>query len=82
MARYIAKNGSVVLPYDGAYVTITDVDTDTKAGAKLFKQLGKAGVEEHFVLDPGHDEFTRPDKPAKRVESATAAPGEKRGAKK
>jgi hypothetical protein len=81
MARYKAKQGSVVLPFDGAYVTVTEVDTDTKAGAKLFKDIGKAAVEEHFVLDAGTTMFTRPDRKGK-VEAATAAPGEKRGAKK
>jgi hypothetical protein len=78
--RYKAKQGAVVLPFEGELVTVTEVDTDTKAGAKLFKDIGKAAVEEHFELDVGTTQFTRPDKPAKRgkVESATAKPGEKR----
>ena len=76
--RYRAKNGSVVLPFNGAPTTIKAVDTDSKDGAALFKQIGKAAVEEHFEIDLGDDQFTR----VKGVEQATAAPGEKRGAKR
>jgi hypothetical protein len=82
MARYKAKAGSVVLPFEGAPVTVTTVDTDSKDGAALFKAIGKAAVEEHFVLDVGDDQFTRVGKKDKPVEQATASPGEKRTTKK
>lgn len=77
--RYKAKAGAVVLPFEGELVTVTEVDTDTKAGEKLFKSIGKAAVEEHFELDVGTTQFTRPDKKGSKIEQATAAPGEKRG---
>ena len=81
MARYRAKH-AFGINFEGENVTVgagDEVDTDTKAGAKLFKQLGSAGQEEHLEPYVGQGQFARPDPKAdKPVESATAAPGEKR----
>jgi hypothetical protein len=81
MASYKAKHAFGV-QFDGAFVTIQAgeaIEPDiNKAAAKLLKQLGKAGVEEHFEPNVGTGQFSRPDKRGKSVEQATAAPGEKR----
>jgi hypothetical protein len=84
MARYRAKQ-AFGINFEGENVTVgagDEVDTDTKAGAALFKQLGKAGQEEHLEPYVGQGQFARPDKKAREVESATSAPGEKRATKK
>jgi hypothetical protein len=72
--RYEAKHAFGV-EFEGAFITIpekTVVSTGSKDGAKLLKQLGKAGVEEHFKEFEGFGPWD--------VEQATAGPGEKRGA--
>jgi hypothetical protein len=58
--------------YKGEFITIA-ADELVPAGHALLKQLGSKAVEEHF--EPVTS-FGRWDK----VEQATAAPGEKRGA--
>ena len=58
--------GEQITVHTGEVVSSTNDD-----GARLLKQLGKAGVEEHFEV---FTQFGRWD-----VESASAAPGEKRG---
>ena len=73
--RYRAKHDFGV-SFDGEQITIHTgevVNTANRNGAALLKQLGKAGVEEHF------EEFTSFG--PWDVEQATAAPGEKRGGK-
>ena len=79
--RYKAKQAFGV-QFEGEFVTISageEVDTDTKAGAALVKQLGKDAVAEHFEDYVGTGQFARPDQP---VEQATAEPGEKRTTKR
>ena len=81
MARYRAKQAFGV-QFKGEFVTVAageEIDTDTKAGAALIKQLGDEAVEEHLEPYVGQGQFARPDK---EVESATKAPGEKRTTKR
>jgi hypothetical protein len=66
---YRAKHAFGVM-YQGEQVTV-HADEIVPADSGLLKQLGKAAVEEHFVEVTS---FGRWD-----VETATAAPGEKRG---
>jgi hypothetical protein len=56
--------------YEGAFITVSEGEL-IPSGHKLLKQLGSAGLAEHF--EPVSS-FGRWDK----VEQATAAPGEKR----
>ena len=68
MARYRAKQ-SFGVQFEGEFVSIAagdEVDTDTKAGAALVKQLGKAAVEEHLEPYVGQGQFARPDKKASK----------------
>jgi len=58
--------------YQGEFITLAEGEL-VPAGHALLKQLGKPGVAEHFEEVTS---FGRWDK----VEQATAAPGEKRGA--
>jgi len=58
--------------YQGEFITLSEGEL-VPAGHALLKQLGKAGLAEHFEEVTS---FGRWDK----VEQATAAPGEKRGA--
>lgn len=67
---YLKARHAFGVQYEGAFITISEGEL-VPAGHKLLKQLGKAGVAEHFEEVTS---FGRWDK----VEQATAAPGEKR----
>jgi hypothetical protein len=56
--------------YEGEQITI-EAGEIVRVGHPLLKQLGKAGVEEHFEPVTSFGRFD--------VEQATAAPGAKRG---
>jgi len=68
---YKARHAFGVM-FKGEQLTVAEGEL-VPAGHPLLKQLGKPGVEEHFEEVTS---FGRWDK----VETATAAPGEKRGA--
>lgn len=78
-AKYVKARRTVNLPYEGGYVVIPEGEI-VPLDSPLLKKLSKAAVEEHFrTITPGagrEDGFGAWD-----VETATAAPGEKRGAK-
>ena len=69
---YLKARHAFGVEYEGEFITISEGEL-IPSGHKLLKQLGKAGVAEHFEEVTS---FGRWDK----VEQATAAPGEKRGA--
>lgn len=72
-ADYYRVKENVSLPYEGAYTFLEKGELVPKNSA-LLKSLSKDAVAEHFEEV---ENFGRWD-----VEQATAAPGEKRGAKK
>jgi hypothetical protein len=67
---YMKARHAFGVQYEGEFITISEGEI-VPSGHKLLKQLGKAGVAEHFEEVTS---FGRWDK----VEQATAAPGEKR----
>jgi hypothetical protein len=67
---YLKARHAFGVQYEGEFITISEGEI-VPTGHKLLKQLGKAGVAEHFEEVTS---FGRWDK----VEQATAAPGEKR----
>lgn len=77
--NYYKARVDVNLPYQGGYVHLAAGEI-VPASSPLLKTLSKAGLAEHFrEVTPGggeRDGFGQWD-----VEQATAAPGEKRGAK-
>jgi hypothetical protein len=68
---YLRAKHAFGVSFNGEFVTVSEGDI-VPVGHPLLKQLGKAGVAEHFEEVTS---FGRWD----RVETATAAPGEKRG---
>ena len=76
-AKYVKARRSVNLPVDGAMVLIPE-GSIVPASSPVLRKLSKAAVEEHFrPVTPGGgatDGFGPWD-----VETATKAPGEKRG---
>jgi hypothetical protein len=75
---YYKARENVNLPFEGGY-ELVQKDQVVPANSPLLKKLSKAALEEHFrPVTPGGgavDGFGQWD-----VETATAAPGEKRGA--
>jgi hypothetical protein len=67
---YLKARHAFGVQYQGEFITISEGEL-VPSGHALLKQLGKAGVAEHFEEVTS---FGRWDK----VEQATAAPGEKR----
>jgi hypothetical protein len=69
---YLRAKHAFGVQFNGEFVTVSEGDI-VPVGHPLLKQLGKAGAAEHFEEVTS---FGRWDK----VETATQAPGEKRGA--
>jgi hypothetical protein len=67
---YLKARHAFGVQYQGEFITVSEGEL-IPVGHPLLKQLGKAGIAEHFEEVTS---FGRWDK----VEQATAAPGEKR----